>query len=75
MTLPEVTPVHEAAQPQNALRRVGIESFEWVINQSFAAAGTPDPMWKIRSSCKASSSIENSRRPEGKKPAIECPGY
>jgi arsenite-transporting ATPase len=48
VTLPEATPVHEAAQLQSDLRRAGIEPFAWVINQSFAAAGTSDPTLKIR---------------------------
>jgi arsenite-transporting ATPase len=48
VTLPEATPVHEAAQLQSDLRRAGIEPFAWVINQSFAAAGTSDPLLKIR---------------------------
>jgi arsenite-transporting ATPase len=48
VTLPEATPVHEAAQLQTDLRRAGIEPFAWVVNQSFAAAGVSDPMLKIR---------------------------
>jgi arsenite-transporting ATPase len=36
VTLPEATPVHEAAQLQADLRRAGIEPFAWVVNQSFA---------------------------------------
>jgi arsenite-transporting ATPase len=48
VTLPEATPVHEAAQLQSDLRRAGIEPFAWVINQSFAAAGACDPMLRIR---------------------------
>ena len=35
-TLPEATPVHEAAQLQRDLRRAGIEPFAWIVNQSFA---------------------------------------
>ena len=48
VTLPEATPVHEAAQLQRDLRRAGIEPFAWVINQSFAAAGPSDPLLKAR---------------------------
>jgi arsenite-transporting ATPase len=48
VTLPEATPVHEAAQLQGDLRRAGIEPFAWVINQSFAAAATSDPLLKVR---------------------------
>lgn len=44
VTLPEATPVHEAAALQEDLRRAGIEPFAWVINQSFAHTGTTDPL-------------------------------
>ncbi|MFN3153247.1 arsenical pump-driving ATPase [Bremerella sp.] len=36
VTLPEATPVHEAAGLQEDLRRAEIEPFAWVINQSIA---------------------------------------
>lgn len=42
VTLPETTPVTEAAQLQADLRRAGIEPFAWVVNASFAAAGPSD---------------------------------
>lgn len=42
VTLPEATPVHEAAALQSDLRRAKIEPFAWVINQSFAATTTAD---------------------------------
>ena len=48
VTLPEATPVHEAAQLQNDLRRAGIEPYAWIINQSFAAAAPSDPTLKVR---------------------------
>jgi arsenite-transporting ATPase len=44
ITLPEATPVHEAAALQADLRRAGIEPFAWVINQSFAGSGSHDPL-------------------------------
>lgn len=44
ITLPEATPVHEAARLQSDLRRAQIEPFAWIINQSFAASGTTDPL-------------------------------
>jgi anion-transporting ArsA/GET3 family ATPase len=37
VTLPEATPVHEAARLQQDLVRAGIQPFAWVVNQSFAA--------------------------------------
>jgi len=36
VTLPEATPVHEAAQLQDDLKRAGIRPFAWVINQSLS---------------------------------------
>lgn len=48
VTLPEATPVHEAAQLQADLRRAQIEPFAWVINQSFSATGSADPLLEIR---------------------------
>jgi arsenite-transporting ATPase len=44
VTLPEPTPVLEAAQLQTDLRHAGIEPFAWVINASLAAAGPRDPV-------------------------------
>lgn len=48
VTLPEATPVHEAAALQSDLRRAGIEPFAWVINQSLAHAETRDPLLLAR---------------------------
>ncbi len=48
MALPEATPVHEAERLQVDLRRAGIEPFAWVINQSFLASGTRDPLLRQR---------------------------
>jgi arsenite-transporting ATPase len=48
VTLPEATPVHEAAQLQDDLKRAGIEPYAWVINQSFAAAQSRDPALRQR---------------------------
>jgi arsenite-transporting ATPase len=44
VTLPEATPVHEAARLQDDLLRAGIQPFAWVINQSFAVDGFRDPV-------------------------------
>ena len=43
-TLPEVTPVSQAAALQDDLRRAKIEPYAWVINKSLAASGTTDPL-------------------------------
>jgi arsenite/tail-anchored protein-transporting ATPase len=42
VTLPEATPVHEAARLQEDLKRAGIHPYAWVINQSFCATDTKD---------------------------------
>ncbi len=48
VTLPEATPVHEAAALQDDLRRARIEPFAWVINQSLLNSGSCDPLLKCR---------------------------
>jgi arsenite-transporting ATPase len=48
VTLPEATPVHEAAALQADLRRAQIEPFAWVINQSFSRTETRDPLLRAR---------------------------
>jgi arsenite-transporting ATPase len=48
VTLPEATPVHEAAALQADLRRAKIEPFAWIINQSFAGCGSCDPLLVAR---------------------------
>lgn len=48
VTIPEPTPVHEAADLQADLRRAGIEPFAWVVNQCLAASGTRDPVLAAR---------------------------
>ena len=48
VTLPETTPVSEAAALQEDLRRAHIEPHAWVINRSLLAAGTADPLLRRR---------------------------
>jgi arsenite-transporting ATPase len=48
VTLPEATPVHEAAALQADLRRAHIEPFAWVINQSLLGCGSCDPLLQRR---------------------------
>ena len=48
VTLPEATPVHEAAELQEDLRRAHIEPFAWVINQSLLHSGSCDPLLQRR---------------------------
>jgi arsenite-transporting ATPase len=48
VTLPEATPVHEAAALQDDLRRAQIQPFAWIINQSFAKSGARDPLLVAR---------------------------
>ena len=48
VTLPEATPVHEAAKLQEDLRRAEIEPFAWVINQSLVPLEVTDPTLRRR---------------------------
>ncbi len=48
VTLPEATPVHEAAALQEDLRRARIEPFAWIINQSLLHSGSCDPLLQRR---------------------------
>lgn len=47
-TLPEATPVHEAAGLQADLRRAGIEPAAWIANQSLAPLTVTDPVLRAR---------------------------
>jgi arsenite-transporting ATPase len=44
VTLPETTPVSEAASLQDDLRRAKIEPWAWVVNRTLAGSGTTDPL-------------------------------
>jgi arsenite/tail-anchored protein-transporting ATPase len=48
VTLPEATPVSQAAALQDDLRRASIEPWAWVINKSVSVTGTVDPLLKAR---------------------------
>lgn len=48
VTLPEATPVHEAAALQRDLRRAGIEPYAWVINQVLSPLQITDPLLQQR---------------------------
>lgn len=48
VTLPEATPVIEASRLQDDLVRAGITPSWWIINQSWAALDTSDPILKGR---------------------------
>jgi arsenite-transporting ATPase len=48
VTLPEATPVHEAARLEEDLRRAGIVPHTWVVNQSFATIRTNEPLLVAR---------------------------
>jgi len=48
VTLPEATPVHEAATLQRDLRRAEIEPYAWVINQVLSPLQLTDPLMKQR---------------------------
>lgn len=44
VSLPEATPTHEAEALQEDLRRANIEPYGWIINRSFAASQSIDPV-------------------------------
>ena len=48
VTLAETTPVAEASELQDDLRRAGIEPFGWVVNATLAGSGTEDPVLRSR---------------------------
>jgi arsenite-transporting ATPase len=48
VTLPETTPVSEAASLQEDLRRAKIEPWAWVVNRTLARTGTADPLLRRR---------------------------
>jgi len=48
VTLPEATPVHEAASLQEDLKRAGIEPAAWIINQSLSPLAVHDPLLAAR---------------------------
>jgi arsenite/tail-anchored protein-transporting ATPase len=50
VTLPETTPIMEAAKLQDDLRRSGIEPYGWIVNQCMSAAPVSDPLLKQRAS-------------------------
>jgi arsenite-transporting ATPase len=48
VTLPETTPVSQAAALQDDLRRAQVEPYAWVINKSILSSGTTDPVLTAR---------------------------
>ncbi|WP_040796527.1 arsenical pump-driving ATPase [Nocardia higoensis] len=48
VTLPETTPVLEAADLQSDLERAGIHPWAWVVDNSLAAAAPTDPLLRHR---------------------------
>ena len=48
VTLPETTPVLEAAHLQDDLKRAGITPWGWIVNASLAAAQTSQPLLQKR---------------------------
>ncbi len=53
VTLPEATPVHEAAQLQRELGRAGIRPFGWIVNQSLVPLSVTDPVLVSRRAAEA----------------------
>ncbi|EIM07064.1 arsenite-translocating ATPase ArsA [Planococcus antarcticus DSM 14505] len=50
VTLPEATPVFEAARLQEDLNRAGIQAKHWVVNQSLAGTGTTEALLQAKAS-------------------------
>ncbi len=48
VTLAEATPVQEAAELQDDLRRAGIEPYGWIVNATLSGSGTRDPLLERR---------------------------
>lgn len=48
VTLPEATPVYEAARLQQDLKRAGIHPKNWIINQSLAGTGTTESLLQAK---------------------------
>ncbi len=48
VSLPETTPILEAGELEEDLKRAGIEPFAWVINSSLLAAGSKDALLAAR---------------------------
>jgi arsenite/tail-anchored protein-transporting ATPase len=48
VTLAETTPVDEASELQEDLRRAGVEPYGWVVNASLSATHTTDPVLRRR---------------------------
>ncbi len=53
VTVPEATPVQEAADLQADLARAGITAWAWVVNQSLTATTTTDPLLAARAAAEA----------------------
>jgi arsenite-transporting ATPase len=53
ITLPEPTPVHEAAALQEDLRRAGIEPHAWIVNQSLSPLPITDPLLRGRAAAES----------------------
>ena len=62
VTLPEATPVHEAAKLQEDLLRANIGAFAWVINQSLSPHSLTDPVLQARQHHEAAYVHEVTRR-------------
>ncbi len=66
VTLPETTPVLEAAELQADLRRAGIEPYAWIVNNSLAAAGAADPLLVARAKAELEQIEEVQRKHAGR---------
>lgn len=69
VTLPEPTPVQEAANLQADLRRAGIEPWAWVVNHMLSPASVSSPLLAQRA-CRQQPHIEAVRGEHGKRYAV-----
>ena len=53
VTLPEATPVHEAAALERDLRRAGIAPYAWVVNQVLTGLDVRHPLLRARQAAEA----------------------
>ncbi|HVU04585.1 MAG TPA: arsenical pump-driving ATPase, partial [Polyangiaceae bacterium] len=62
VTLPEATPVHEAAALESDLRRAGIPPFAWILNQSLVPHRPTDALLRARREAQATFHTEVEQR-------------
>ena len=62
VTLPEATPVHEAAQLERDLSRAGMAPYAWIVNQTLAGLTTDHPVLRQRQAAESVYMVEVAER-------------